>query len=56
MKKYIRFMVAALVSPVYLPLWLISVVVTGAIEVLRDDDLVFWKKYHIAGLNWYLFK
>ena len=58
LKKYIRFILAVLALPVYLPLWILSAVLTGGYELLSSrPEWSFYIKYHFdGGTKWYRFK
>ena len=57
LQKCIRFILAIIVSPIYLPLFATSLILIAATNYLSDfPDWEIYKQYYHAGLKWYLFK
>lgn len=58
MKKLIRFILAVIMIPVYIPLWAISVILIFITESLSSyPRWDFYKEYHFkSAFKWYLFK
>lgn len=55
-KKTVRFIIALLVSPIYIPATAASVVITSILEILSDDsDLdCLWQHHINENLKWYM--
>jgi len=57
-KKIIKFVIAIIITPIYLPILILSGIATFLLEICSGEpDLDFWKEFYFSHcVSWYLFK
>ena len=57
MKKIIRFVIAVLAAPIYVPFMAIFALTMLAYEFLDSNpQYEFWRNYMLSSFNWYILK